>query len=134
MIGEIVILRGKQRVDEGLRYVVEANGRAPHLAKLCDQLVIGAVDSQRDLELDAAKGIDRGQVRAEVEKCTADAEQQGAKNCEARPDKKFQKTHRGSWNPGFGRGSGDDAERENRSHYMRFFCRVAICASVKAVI
>tara|TARA_Y100001951_G_C11264951_1_gene254875 strand:- start:1022 stop:1213 length:192 start_codon:yes stop_codon:yes gene_type:complete len=27
-----------------------------------------------------------------------------------------------------------DAERENRSHYMRFFCRVAICASVKAVI
>jgi hypothetical protein len=34
----------------------------------------------------------------------------------------------------FGGRSGGDAERENRSHYMRFFCQVAICASVKAVI
>lgn len=93
MVGEIIVFCCQQGADEFLGDLVEANGRAPHLAELGDQLGIAAVDAQGDLQLDLTQRLDGRKGRAKIKKRTAETEQQPTKNGNERPPDKLQQAY-----------------------------------------
>ncbi|MOA07168.1 hypothetical protein D3C78_1268510 [compost metagenome] len=104
MIREIVVLRGQQGVDEVRRDVGELDGAAAHFAELGDQLVVGAVDAQRDLHAHVAQGFHRRQAGAEVEKGATESQHCCADQGDTGPRQKLQQTHRDLACPGRGMG------------------------------
>ncbi|MNY51385.1 hypothetical protein D3C86_1869670 [compost metagenome] len=96
MAREVVVLGGQQGIDEVLGDVGEVDRAAAHFAELGDQLVIGAIDPQRDLHAHIAQGFDRGQARAEIEVGAAEAKQYGTEQGDTGPRQKLQQAHRES--------------------------------------
>lgn len=94
---EVIVFGRQQSVDEAGGNVGETDGRAAHFAKLCNQFAVAAEHAQRDLQLNIAQGIDRGQVRGQVEKGAAQAEQQPADDRDDGPPDELQQAYQGFW-------------------------------------
>ena len=97
MIGEIVVLSGKQCTDEIFGDIGERYRWAAHFTEFSNQLGVTAVNPQGNLQLNTAQGLDGWEAGAKIEEGPAETEYQATKNGEARPAKKTQKTDQDFW-------------------------------------